>query len=64
VVGGKISNGRLVGEFGGFGGITSDSRNVNHGGMGSESGSGEVIMKISREWMRGLCCIMSGGVIE
>jgi hypothetical protein len=29
-------------ELGGFGGISSDSRNVNHGGMGSDSGSGEV----------------------
>jgi hypothetical protein len=63
VVGGNISDGRFVGELGGFGGISSDSQNVNHGGVGSDSGLGEVILTISGEWVRGLCWITSGGVI-
>ena len=64
MVGGKISYERFAGELGGFGGISLDSQNVNHGGIGSDSGSGEVIMTVSGEWMRGLCCVMSGGVIR
>jgi hypothetical protein len=63
VVGRKILYGRRVEELGGFGGISSDYQNVNHGGMGSDSGSWEVMMIVSWEWMRGLCCITSGEVI-
>jgi hypothetical protein len=58
VVGGKISYGNVAGELGGFGGISLDSRTMNHGGMGSDSISGEGTLKISGE------CITSGEVIR
>jgi len=49
VVGGKISCGKFTGELGGFRGISSENGIVNHGGMGSDSSLGGVILKISRE---------------
>jgi hypothetical protein len=59
-VGGKISYGKFTEELGGFMGISSDSPNVNHGGMGSDVGSGEETLTVYVEWMRGVSCIMSG----
>ena len=57
MVGGNISCGKFIGELGGFGGMSSNRRSVNHGGMGSDSGLGEVRLIVSRE------CITSGEVV-
>ena len=51
MVGVKISCGNVARELGGFGGISSDSLSMSHGGVGSDLGSREVMLTVSREGM-------------